>query len=50
MLQNSELVETLTKDAIELLKDLIQTESFSKQEDETAAIIEEFFRERNIPY
>jgi len=50
MLQNSELVETLTKDAIELLKDLIQTESFSKQEDDTAAILEEFFRERNIPY
>ena len=50
MLQNSDLVNTLTKDAIELLKDLIQTESFSKQEDETANIIEEFFRERNIPY
>jgi acetylornithine deacetylase len=50
MLQNSELVETLTKDAIELLKDLIQTESFSKQEDDTAAILEEFFRERNIPF
>ncbi len=50
MLQNSELVSTLTKDAIELLKDLIQTESFSKQEDETAAILEEFFRERNIPF
>ncbi|WP_337041746.1 M20 family metallo-hydrolase [Emticicia sp. 17c] len=50
MIQNSNLVETLTQDAIELLKDLIQTESFSKQEDETAAIIEEFFRERNIPY
>jgi acetylornithine deacetylase len=50
MIQNSDLVETLTNDAIELLKDLIQTESFSKQEDETAAIIEEFLRERNIPY
>jgi acetylornithine deacetylase len=50
MLKNSELTETLTKDAIELLKDLIQTESFSKQEDETAGLIEEFFRERNIPY
>ncbi|MFN3488515.1 MAG: M20 family metallo-hydrolase [Emticicia sp.] len=50
MLQNSELVQTLTKDAIELLKDLIQTESFSKQEDDTAAILEEFFRERNIPF
>lgn len=50
MLQNSELVQTITKDAIELLKDLIQTESFSKQEDDTAAILEEFFRERNIPF
>ena len=50
MIQNSDLVATLTKDAIELLKDLIQTESFSKQEDETAGLIEEFFRERNIPY
>lgn len=50
MIPNSDLVNTLTKDAIELLKDLIQTESFSKQEDETANIIEEFFRERNIPY
>ena len=50
MLQNSELVQTLTQDAIELLKDLIQTESFSKQEDDTAAILEEFFRERNIPF
>ena len=50
MIQNSDLIATLTKDAIELLKDLIQTESFSKQEDETAGLIEEFFRERNIPY
>ena len=50
MLQNSDLVQTITKDAIELLKDLIQTESFSKQEDDTAAILEEFFRERNIPF
>ena len=50
MIQNSDLVETLKHDAIELLKDLIQTESFSKQEEETAAIIEEFLRERNMPY
>ncbi len=50
MLQNSDLIQTITKDAIELLKDLIQTESFSKQEDDTAAILEEFFRERNIPF
>lgn len=42
--------EKLTNDAIELLKDLIATESFSKQEDNTAAILEEFFREREIPF
>lgn len=50
MLQNSELLQTLSQDAIELLKDLIETESFSKQEDQTAEILEEFFRARNIPY
>lgn len=42
--------EKLTNDAIELLKDLIATESFSKQEENTAAILEEFFREREIPF
>ncbi len=50
MTPNLSSIEAITKDAIELLKDLIQTESFSKQEDGTAAIIEEFFRERNISY
>jgi acetylornithine deacetylase len=50
MLPQSELVKQLTQDAIELLKDLIATESFSKTEDQTADIIEEFFRSRNIPY
>lgn len=50
MLHQSEHVKQLTQDAIELLKDLIATESFSKAEDQTADIIEEFFRSRNIPY
>jgi acetylornithine deacetylase len=50
MLPQSELTKQLTQDAIELLKDLIATESFSKTEDQTADIIEEFFRSRNIPY
>ncbi len=50
MTPNLSSIEAITQDAIELLKDLIETESFSKQEDGTAAIIEAFFRERNIPY
>jgi acetylornithine deacetylase len=42
-------MEDLTKDAISLLKRLIQTESFSRLEDKTADIINEFFTEKNIP-
>jgi acetylornithine deacetylase len=44
------LKKQLTEDAIELLKELISTESFSKQEDRTAEIIEEFFRARAMPF
>ncbi|SOE20413.1 acetylornithine deacetylase [Spirosomataceae bacterium TFI 002] len=40
----------LTQDAISLLKKLIATPSFSREESGTAAILEEHFRERNIPY
>lgn len=36
-------------DAVELLKKLIAMPSFSKEEDKTAAIIEQFFKTRNIP-
>ncbi|GAB3642483.1 M20 family metallo-hydrolase [Spirosoma arcticum] len=39
----------LTADALALLKRLIATPSFSREEDQTAALIEEFFRERQIP-
>ncbi|WP_304233053.1 M20 family metallo-hydrolase [Jiulongibacter sediminis] len=42
--------ELLKKEAIELLKKLIATPSLSREEDETAYLIEEFFRERNIPF
>ena len=35
--------------AVELLKKLIATPSFSKEEDKTADIIEQFFSEKNIP-
>jgi acetylornithine deacetylase len=44
------LQQQLTTDAIELLKDLIAKESFSKQEDGTADIIQEFFSARAIPF
>src|SRR5690348_10814171 len=40
--------EALYNDAVGLLKQLIATPSFSKEEDKTAAIIEQFFRDRNI--
>ena len=39
----------LTDDALALLKRLIATPSFSREEDQTAALIEEFFRARQIP-
>jgi hypothetical protein len=42
------LQEQLTQDAIGLLKQLIATQSFSREEDKTGDILEEFFRERNI--
>jgi acetylornithine deacetylase len=37
------------QDAVELLKELIAAPSFSKEEDKTAGIIEQFFKEKNIP-
>lgn len=41
-------LKPLTEDAIVLLKKLISTKSFSKEEDETASIIKEFFNSREI--
>jgi acetylornithine deacetylase len=41
---------TLTAEALYLLKRLITTPSFSREEDQTAAIIEGFFDQHQIPY
>jgi acetylornithine deacetylase len=43
-------LETQTESAIELLKRLIATPSLSREEDRTAQVIEQFFRQRSIPY
>ncbi|EAZ82906.1 M20 family metallo-hydrolase [Algoriphagus machipongonensis] len=40
--------DTLYQDAVQLLKELINTQSFSKEESDTAAILEKFFNHRNI--
>lgn len=45
----SEQINVLQQQAIELLKDLIATPSFSKEEEETAAIIGKFFALKGIP-
>jgi len=42
-------IDKLYNEAVELLKQLIATPSFSKEEDKTAAVIEQFFSARNIP-
>lgn len=41
-------MEQLYKDAVELLKQLIQTPSFSREEDKTAALLQQFFKDRGI--
>src|SRR5690606_7369042 len=43
-------IETLQKEALQLLKDLIETPSFSKEEDQTALLLEQWFSGRGIPY
>jgi len=40
----------LTEKAISLLKNLIETQSFSSEEGQTAALIEAWFQEFNIPF
>lgn len=41
--------EKLDKDAVRLLKQLIATPSFSKEEDRTASLIEGFLNDRGVP-
>jgi acetylornithine deacetylase len=43
-------VETLTQEAIALLKNLIETPSFSSEEDQTAVLIEKWFTQNEIPF
>ena len=43
-------IENITKEAIELLKKLIETPSFSSEEDKTALLIEAWFAENEIPF
>ena len=44
------MIQKLTKDAIALLKNLIETESFSSNEDKTAELIEKWFRSYDISF
>ncbi len=43
-------IEKLTEKAIALLKSLIETQSFSSEEEQTAALIEAWFNEFEIPF
>lgn len=42
------MIETLQKDSLELLKTLISIQSFSKEEAQTADVIEQFLQDRQI--
>jgi acetylornithine deacetylase len=44
------MIKKLTQDAIELLKSLIETPSFSTEEDQTAALIEHWMTSHNIEF
>ena len=44
------VIEKLTENAISLLKNLIETQSFSKEEENTAKLIEGWFNEYEIPF
>ena len=46
---NSATIHILQDGAIGLLKKLIATPSFSREEDKTSEVLENFFREKNIP-
>ncbi len=44
------MIQELTQDAIALLKQLIETQSFSSEEDQTASHIEAWFQRYNVDY
>ena len=43
-------IEKLTQEALELLKNLIKTQSFSSEEEGTASFIENWFNTHDIPF
>ena len=45
-----ENIKILVQEATELLKKLIETQSFSKEEDKTALLLEAFFAKNDIPF
>lgn len=49
-LDTNRQLTVLVADALALLKRLIATPSFSREEDQTAALIADFFREKQIPF
>jgi acetylornithine deacetylase len=49
-LTNTENIPLLTQEVISLLIKLIETPSFSKEEENTSALIQEFFRQKGIPF
>jgi acetylornithine deacetylase len=46
----SEAIKSLSEGAIDLLRKLIATPSFSREEEGTALLIEEFLKEKGIPF
>lgn len=48
--QTATEIEKLQEEALHLLKELIETPSFSGEEDPTAQLLEQWFRVRNIPF
>lgn len=46
---NPETINTLHNEAVSLLKKLIATPSFSREEDKTSELLEHFFKEKNVP-
>ncbi|RUA08333.1 MAG: acetylornithine deacetylase [Flavobacteriia bacterium] len=44
------MIKELTQKATDLLKNLIEKQSFSGEEEETAAMIQKWFEERSIPF
>ncbi|MBB5282421.1 acetylornithine deacetylase [Rhabdobacter roseus] len=43
-------LKVLTQEATDLLKSLISTPSYSREEDQTAALIEDFLRKKEVPF